>query len=297
MPACIIFNPAAKGDKARWFRKHLDALATGAQLKPTTAPGGARPLAEQAVREGFDTIIAAGGDGTINETVNGMGDANGFEKARLAVFPLGTANVFARELGLPFRLPKAWQVIQEGKETRVDLGLAEWQEAGQARQRYFIQLGGSGLDARSIELLDYNQKRRWGALAYILAGFRALREKKPAIRVETDGQTVIGELVLLGNGKRYGGPFQVFPHARLDDGKLDATIFPHANLRTLIRFGFDYLLCRREGIGGSRQLQATKIALKSEGNAKVPFELDGDNVGHLPLAVSACPKRLRVVCG
>src|SRR5712691_3191908 len=99
---CVIFNPAARGEKAKRFRRHLDDLGSDCALKLTTAAGDARRLAAEAVAEGFEIVVAAGGDGTLNEVLNGIGDApGGFEKARLGVLPLGTVNVFARELALP----------------------------------------------------------------------------------------------------------------------------------------------------------------------------------------------------
>src|SRR5207253_6625397 len=118
---CIIFNPTAKGNKARHFLEQLGGLATDYGLKKTTCAGDARRLAAEAVREGFETIVAAGGDGTLNEVLNGIGDApNGFEQARLGVLPLGTVNVFARELGIPIKLESAWETICRGHESRID---------------------------------------------------------------------------------------------------------------------------------------------------------------------------------
>lgn len=121
MRACVIFNPTARGDKARHFRRHLEEFSDGIALKPTQAPGDGRRLATEAVRDGFDTLVAAGGDGTVNEVLNGIADApSGFARARLAVLPLGTVNVFARELGLPLQLRPAWQAIMSAwPETRV----------------------------------------------------------------------------------------------------------------------------------------------------------------------------------
>src|SRR5208282_1868611 len=119
---CVIFNPTAKGEKAKRFRRHLELIAAECALKQTVAAGGARALAAQAVGEGFDTVVAAGGDGTLNEVLNGIGDVkDGFERARLAVLPLGTVNVFARELGLPMDLKRDWEIIRAGRETRIDL--------------------------------------------------------------------------------------------------------------------------------------------------------------------------------
>ena len=111
MRACVIFNPTARGEKAKRFRRHLDAFGSQCALKLTAAMGDARRLAAEAVVEGCGTVVAAGGDGTLNEVLNGIGDVpNGFDQARLAVLPLGTVNVFARELGIPTRLDRAWEV-------------------------------------------------------------------------------------------------------------------------------------------------------------------------------------------
>src|SRR5688572_4255603 len=98
MKACVIFNPAARGDKARSFQARLNEISRDAVLKPTNAGGVARRLAAEAAQEGFDTIVAAGGDGTLNEVLNGIVDSDGLNRVRLGVLPLGTANVFAKEL-------------------------------------------------------------------------------------------------------------------------------------------------------------------------------------------------------
>ena len=101
MRTCVIFNPTARGGKARRFRRHLDAIGKEATLKLTAAAGDARRLATEAVGEGFEIVVAAGGDGTLNEVLNGIGDApDGFVRARLGVLPLGTVNVYAREYAL-----------------------------------------------------------------------------------------------------------------------------------------------------------------------------------------------------
>ena len=144
---CVIFNPAARGDKARRFLEQLESIGAEAKLKKTQSAGGARVLAREAVTEGFETIVAAGGDGTLNEVINGIGDEpKGFERARLGVLPLGTVNVFARELSLPRTFKAAWEVICGQNETRIDLPKVEFAgRNGKMEQRYFAQLAGAGL--------------------------------------------------------------------------------------------------------------------------------------------------------
>ena len=209
--ACVIFNPAAKGDKARRFRRCLEAIGAECVLKATTAPGDARRLAAEAISEGFDSIIAAGGDGTLNEVVNGFGDApDGFERACLGVLPLGTVNVFARELGIPTRPEPAWEVIRQRREARVDLPCVEFSGQGGRERRYFVQLAGAGLDARAIELVNWPLKKKIGPLAYVVAGLKALLEKPASITVSAGVPAATGQLVLIGNGRLYGGHFNIF---------------------------------------------------------------------------------------
>src|SRR5580692_4028387 len=124
---CVIFNPAARGNKARRFRRHLDEMAQQSVFKATTAPGDAQKFAAAAVTEGFDLLVAAGGDGTVNEVLNGIGDVpNGFERVRLGVLPLGTVNVYAREMRIPLRLEHAWVMLRRAKETKIDLGRVDY---------------------------------------------------------------------------------------------------------------------------------------------------------------------------
>ena len=222
MRTCVIFNPAARGDKARHFRHHLDAIGTAGTLKLTAAAGDARRLAAEAVNEGFEVIVAAGGDGTLNEVLNGIGDVpDGFESARLGVLPLGTVNVFARELAIPTKLDAAWAAIRQGRETRIDLPRVEYRASGTPQRCFFAQLAGAGLDARAIELVQWQLKKKIGPLAYIVAGLKALLGAPSKVTAAGGGHSATGELVLIGNGRFYGGRFRLFPKADLRDGLLD----------------------------------------------------------------------------
>ena len=135
---CVIFNPAARGSKARHFRHHLGDMAGQSAFKATTAPGDARRLAAEAVADGFELVVAAGGDGTVNEVLNGLGDApDGFARTRFGVLPLGTVNVFARELKIPPRLERAWEILRRGHETKIDLPRVEFSNGRENRAALF----------------------------------------------------------------------------------------------------------------------------------------------------------------
>ena len=268
-------------------------MAQQSVFKATTGPGDARQFAATATADGFGLIVPAGGDGTVNEVLNGIGDVpGGFDRVRLGVLPLGTVNVFARELKIPLRLVPAWAMLRRGRETRSDLGRVDFQDEGKPARRYFMQLAGAGLDARAVELVSWKLKKNAGPLAYVVAGFQALAEKQPRISVGADGQKIDGELALFGNGKFYGGPFEVFPGAVRNDGLLDASVFPSVSLLSLLRLAPGLFLRRKLSAKLVRLVQAQKFEVTSESPAA--FELDGEWAGYLPATFSVERKKLRV---
>jgi diacylglycerol kinase family enzyme len=153
-----------------------------------------------------------------------------------------------------------------GNETKIDLPRAEFSASGKNERRYFVQLAGAGLDARAIELVDWRHKKKVGPLAYVVAGLKALRETKPKLPCSRGrGKIFTGELVLIGNGKFYGGPFEIFPQADLRDGLLDVCILPRVDFPTLLRCA--------AGLVARRKLPE-KIARRFRAAA---FELSGDS--------------------
>jgi YegS/Rv2252/BmrU family lipid kinase len=291
---CVIFNPTARGEKAKRFRQHLDQIGANSRLKLTTAPVDARRLAREAVEEGFDTVVAAGGDGTVNEVLNGIGDVpDGFKHSRLGVLPLGTVNVFARELAIPSSISKAWRCVEQGREIEIDLPCGQTSNNGSAETKYFAQLAGAGLDARAVELVAWQLKKRIGPLAYVVAGVRALFGPPARITVTADQETLTGGLVLIGNGQLYGGSYKIFPQADLRDGLLDVCVFPRVDWRVLARCAPGLLTTGRLPASAVRLVQAKSITLTAP--ERTPAEIDGELFGVLPARFYLSPNRLRVV--
>jgi len=291
---CVIFNPAARGNKAKRFRRHLDAMGGGVAFKATAGPGDAQRLAAAAVREGYEIVAAAGGDGTLNEVLNGLASTpGGLDRVRLGVLPLGTVNVFAREFNISLRLARAWETLRHGRELRVDLGCASFTGSAGPERRYFAQLAGAGLDARAIELVSWQLKKKAGKLAYVFAGLKALTEAKPKAVATANGQRHEGELVLIGNGKFYGGSFPLLPAADPADGLLDVCVFPTVEWGALLRCVPSFVTRQRVSEKVVRRFQATSFQLTSD--KPMAFELDGEWVGHLPVTFSVERQRLRVV--
>jgi len=285
---CVIFNPSARGEKSRRLRRFLESRA-GRQvtLVPTQQPGDATRLAAEGLATGHDIIVAAGGDGTINEVVNGFAGHD----ATFGVLPLGTANVFARELNIPLNLQAAWATLERGATRQIDLGVATF--GGQ--QRFFAQLAGVGLDGRAVRRVNRQLKKQIGPFSYLWAGLVALRDQKDDVEVvaEDGGVTARGVAVLIGNGRFYGGPFHLFPDARLDDGLLDVCVFERAGYFHAMRYGLGVLRGAHTRQRGVRYFRSARFVCRAVSSA--PLQLDGEDAGDAPVEFRVWARALRVI--
>jgi len=280
-PWCIILNPAAKGDQARKTIDRVEKLAPDAKLLLTENAGDGERQAREAVAMGFQTIVAAGGDGTVNEVLNGIDPA----KCALGILPVGTMNVLALELGISPDLERALAVIRKNHRRRVDLGYAN--------QRRFIQLAGVGLDAEVVRKTHPEAKRAWGPWSYLLTVAQVTVAPAPRLRVKAEGKEFPGAMVLIGNGRHYGGPFRFFPKADMTDGKLDVCIFPKSGPLDLLWYLQGVLIGGPESLPEVTYLQVP--ALTVEADEKVALEVDGEYGGETPVTFRLEKKGVEVV--
>lgn len=266
----VILNPAARGERAKALRDKIASLSHHVIVRSTGSPGDAGALAVRAVAQGYDTIVAAGGDGTINEVVNGVAGAH----VNFGILPVGTMNVFATELGIPQNnLAKAWQVIEDGCIRQVDLP--------RANQEYFVQLAGVGLDAEVVRHTTPDSKKALGPMSYLLTLAQVAARQPPKIRIEpVDGAPREGSFVLVGNGRLYGGPFVLFKSARLDDGLLDVLVFQNQSHWDLIRYFQAIVFGNHPALPDVEYFQSRGLRLTSR--EQVPVEIDGELSGTLP---------------
>jgi len=196
----IIFNPAARGEKARSLEQKLRSL-TEADAFLLSRSGETAALARELAQEGYSTIVAAGGDGTVNEVVNGIAGLD----VSLGILPIGTMNVLAYELGIPTtQLEHCWEIIQRGFTRSIDLAMAN--------DQYFVQLAGVGLDALAVRETDLNMKKTIGPISYIFAAAQIIG--RPAPRLEicfNQRETMGGCFVLVGTAASTGGHLPFFP--------------------------------------------------------------------------------------
>jgi diacylglycerol kinase (ATP) len=279
----VILNPAARGDRASALKEKMLALSLRVVVRTTNSPGEARDLAESAVAQGFETVVAAGGDGTVNEVVNGLAGAD----VKFGILPVGTMNVFATELGIPQNhLQKAWDVIEAGHVRQVDLPLAN--------DEYFVQLAGIGLDAEVVSRTTPDFKKALGPMSYLITLAQVAARQPPLIRLEVkDGPERHGRFVLVGNGRLYGGPFVLFKNARLDDGLLDVLVFQNQSHWDIIRYVQAIAFGNHPDLHDVEYFQTSGLRLTS--GEDVPVELDGELTGALPFEFGFSSRKLSVL--
>lgn len=287
-PIPVILNPAARGDRAGRLEDEVRALSPRVEIWPTTAAGDARRLALQAVSEGREIVVAAGGDGTINEVVNGLAGSN----VALGLLPLGTMNVFASELGVPAgRWKECWRIIDGGVTRAVDLPTANG--------RHFIQLAGIGFDAQAVAGVNREDKRALGPLSYLLSASQVLSGEDPPVGVVVEshcGRRVEGRFALIGNGRFYGGKLPLFKRARLDDGLLDIVVFKRLSHFDLLRYFRGVIFAEHDTFTDVEYFQTPGAdILPVEKGARIPFEADGELAGEAPVELRIHAHSLRVL--
>ena len=267
----VIFNPAARGDKAKRHIDEIRRLAGEAELVPTSEPDHALRFARRAVADGCRTVVAAGGDGTINQVVNGLAGSD----ARLGILPVGTMNVFASELGIPGgNVGEAWRIIQRGRVRTIDLP--------QAGARYFAQMAGIGLDAQIVQETDLDFRKAFGPLSYLMTASYIASRTPPEIRIQGEcGRETSGSFVLVGNGRYYGGPFTLFNNARLDDRQLDVLIFKNLGYLDIVRYLQAVITGSHTTMPDVDYFQTSGLTASS--GEEIPVEVDGELAGSLPL--------------
>lgn len=285
--AAIIYNPVARGLSRR---KHLLQRSTEllcrqgmeVQAIATRAPGSATQQARCEIDRGCDLIIAAGGDGTINEVANGMLNTG----VPLAILPGGTANVLAREMRLPLHMERAAAQIPELERCRIAAGAVEI--AG-SEPRCFLCMAGAGLDAAIVARVHPGFKATAGKLAYYAAGFGHLFKRVQEFDVVVDGKRFAASFALISRVRNYGGDLEIARGASLLRDDFEVVLFRGTASVRYLRYLIGVTLGRVTSMEGCTVLRARSAACEQPTGNNVHVQLDGELAGYLPISATILP--------
>jgi len=280
----LIVNPAAGQGRSQAARNRLarlmEEVGLDCRINVTERPGDGLRLAREAAEGGCDLVVAVGGDGTVNEVINGLTGLG----VPLGILPLGSVNVLARELRIPLNLRRAAQVLVEGTVRNIDLGMA--------MGRYFTLMAGFGFDAEVVSSVHPPVKDIIGPSAYVFKSLEALTYYHATdMTIEMDGRIYKTKAftVIIGNSSMYAYPLKITPHACMDDGLLDICVFERP---ITDRIGFlhqlvDIFRKRHLHHPDVQYFRARHVVIRSE--PEILMQLDGDLFGNTPAEVSIVP--------
>jgi diacylglycerol kinase (ATP) len=285
----LIYNPAAgalRRNPGRILQRTIAALALGdiaPRPLPTSAPGHADSLAREAVRQGADLVLVLGGDGTINEVVQGLIDSN----VPLGVLPGGTANVLAMELGLGSRLEAAAKRLAAFEPRPVALGRI----TGSFGSRYFLLMAGAGLDANIVYEVSAGLKNAVGKLAYWVAGFAHFFKHVEQLDVRIDGHIHQCGFALISRVRNYGGDLEIASGVSLHDNHFEVVLFEGSNPLRYAWYMLNVAARRVQRIRGVHVLRTHHVDVLTE----APVQIDGEYLGRQAVSIEIIPGALQLL--
>jgi diacylglycerol kinase (ATP) len=293
MSSCIILNPqAGSAGDLETVRACLQGRLPDATIRETEQPGDARKLTREALDDGCDLIVAVGGDGTINEVVNGL--APHFGRARLGVVPLGTGNDFARTINVPHEVEAACDVLLADRRQQIDVVRVTSDDL-----RYFINVSAGGFTGLVDEKLTDEMKRAWGPLAYLRSAAEALpdlTDYHTSITFDDEPPIEISAYnIVIANACYAGGGIPVAPHALIDDGLLDVLVVPVAPLPSIAVLAAQIMLGQH--LDNDLVIVRRVSRVRVDSRPGMWFNTDGELVGNEPATFEVEPQAIEVIVG
>ena len=291
----LIYNPRAgrfgRGGGALVERavEILTKQGLHVNVAPTTGPGTAGALAREHIRQGADLVVAAGGDGTVNEIMEGMVHS----QVPLAILPGGTANVLAMEMTLGKNLERVAGRLHELRPHRISVGHMTCD--GGRVSRHFLLMAGIGVDAHIVYHVSGSLKARIGKLAYWVAGCRVLGRRLASLQVEIGGQAHSCSFALVSKVRNYGGDFEIARSVSLFDNDFEAVLFEGSNSLGYVKYLLGMALNRLSGMKGVTVLRTDRMTVSGSEDIRVYVQIDGESAGHLPAEIRIVPNALTLL--
>ena len=286
--AALIYNPAAR--RLRWRSAHklqavveyIRSFGIAVEVRPTAEPNHATSLAQSALQKSCDLIIACGGDGTVNEVIRGMAGS----RVPLMVIPAGTANVLAREIGLPLGWVESAGLLRTGLIRRIALG--------RVGSRPFLLMAGIGVDAGVLRALNGGLKALLGQGAFWIAGLQQLLGYSfPQFEVQVEGESRRATFALISRVRNYGGGFQIAGQADLFSEAFQVCLFQSGNRWRYPYYFWNVLRGRHDRLPDVLQLHTCSVLVN--GSREIGVQIDGELIGGLPQSVTIQPDALSLL--
>lgn len=290
--AVVVYNPEAGRLRCRpglltevlaRLRDQLPCM----EAAPTPGPGMGARVVKEWIGKGADLVCVAGGDGTVNEALEGLAGSG----VPLLVLPAGTANVLSREIGTGDDAVRVAARLEEMEAVDVTPGLLR--KAGQ--QRLFLCMAGAGLDARIVRLVKPEWKRRLGKLSYWEGALAQLGRRLDVFQVRVDGRPYECSFALLARVRNYGGDLCIARHANLLKDRLAVVLFEGSSSMRYLKYFAGVLTGQLEGMLGVRLLEAGHVEVESALGAEVDLQVDGEHAGFAPAVVTLGERRVRLL--
>jgi diacylglycerol kinase (ATP) len=259
-------------------------------LVPTQGPGTAGAIARRSIADGAELILAAGGDGTINEIAEGVA----FSDVPLGILPAGTANVLANEMGLGSSIERAAARLPECIPTRISMGRLQCVN-GSGRTRLFLLMAGIGLDAKIVYNISLPLKARLGKLAYWIGGFGLVGSKLDEFEVLVEGRRVNCAFALISKVRNYGGDLEIAQKVSLLDDRFEVVLFEGRSSFRFLSYLARVALRKLSGVPGILLIRTAGVCMPGGTGPRVYIQVDGEYAGHLPANVEIVPDALTLL--
>jgi diacylglycerol kinase (ATP) len=267
---------------------------------PTTGPGTAGAIARQHIARGAALIIAAGGDGTINEVVEGMVHS----RVPLAILPAGTANVLAMEMKLGGRMERVAERLEECRPQRIPVGrlicaggpgMTGSHGVKNSIDRHFMLMAGIGLDAHIVYNVNAAIKARVGKLAYWVAGWSLLGKHLGQFTVEVGGKRRECSFALISKVRNYGGDFEIARSVNIMDDEFELVLLEGRNTLRYVKYFAGMVLNNLAGMKGATVVRSDRVSVSGPDGARIYVQVDGEFAGSLPAEIRIVPDALTLL--
>ncbi len=261
---------------------------------PTTGPGTAGAIAREHIAHGAALIIAAGGDGTINEVVEGMVHS----RVPLAILPGGTANVLAMEMKLGSRLERVAERLDDCLPQRIPVGrIVCGGSPGMAGSvdRHFMLMAGIGLDAHIVYNVNAAIKARVGKLAYWVAGWSLLGKRLGQFTVDVGGKRRECSFALISKVRNYGGDFEIARSVNIMDDEFELVLLEGRNTLRYVKYFAGMVLNNLAGMEGATVVRSDRVTVSGPSDARIYVQIDGEFAGSLPAEIRIVPDALTLL--